>query len=61
MDFSITFGAHPKAAVITTFGVARVDDFREMSQHGFSYIREVCRQMDEVPDFDFAEAASRVR
>jgi hypothetical protein len=32
VDFSITFGAHPKAAVITTFGVARVDDFREMSQ-----------------------------
>jgi hypothetical protein len=32
VDFAITFRVHPKAAVITTFGVARVDDFRQMSQ-----------------------------
>ena len=32
MDFSIAFQVNPKAAVLTTFGVARVDDFRQMSQ-----------------------------
>ena len=32
MDFAITFQVSPEAAVVTTFGVARVDDFRRMSQ-----------------------------
>jgi hypothetical protein len=32
MEFVITFQVGPEAAVVTTFGVARVDDFRRMSQ-----------------------------